>query len=69
MEVDKKEAKTTEPPVEDAEAQVGITEFVTQGLSPVMFSYKYRYSDFVVHEIGTDKKLIPFVPEDIAGRR
>ena len=48
----------------DSELLVGITQFVENHKS-ISFTYKFRYTDFVVHEIGLDKKLVPYDKENI----
>lgn len=48
----------------DAEEVVGIGQFLYSH-TPIMFAYKYRFSDFVVHEIGTDGNRVPYVKEDL----
>lgn len=52
---------------EDAEILVGITCFLHNS-HPVNFTYKYRYTDFVVHEIALNNELVPFTPVNISGR-
>lgn len=52
----------------DTEHQVGIFSFLTNH-KPLSFAYKYRYTDFVVHEIGTDKQLVPCDKEDLEAWR
>lgn len=53
---------------QDAEKRVGINCFINE-FSAIQFTYKYRYTDFVVHEIGKDKQPVRFVAEDLEGKK
>lgn len=48
----------------DSEVSVGIECFVNN-FSPIHMAYKYRYTDFVVHEIEPNGKLVKFDKEDL----
>lgn len=51
----------------DSEVSVGIECFVNN-FTPIHMTYKYRYTDFVVHEIDPSGALVKFEKEDLEGR-
>lgn len=50
----------------DSEVKVGIESFINE-YQPVHLAYKYRYTDFVVHEIDTAGNLVKCEKEDLEG--
>ncbi len=51
----------------DSELLVGIEKYVNELFKPLHFAYKYRYSDFIVHEVQVDGSLVPYNKEDLEG--
>lgn len=48
---------------EFGEADVGITRFLTEGLTALPCAIKHRYSDFIVNEIDKHGEVVWFVSE------
>lgn len=52
----------------DSEVVVGIESFINDH-DPIHMAYKYRYTDFVVHEIDTSGELVKCEKEDLEGMK